>query len=264
MEQLVDDSRKNAAGKRSQKEDPVLGDRCGFALDSLDKSRAESPGGVDGSPGEGNAEQVDERQRQADHKTCDLAVFLLEHAEIMLPLQPCHLRLGSGNQRCQGNQQYGQGVSHLLLGDDCALDAQGRGALLAVGLDLDALLEGSGTADWAVGHFDFTLLAWFDGLGGVFGARATARRCGVDDEQRFVARVGEFKGTAHGTVSFLNGAEVMALYLECCLGKILVSHAAQDYRADGKKHYQKSFGHCLGLLYFCLTCKVRNIFCENV
>ena len=102
-------------------------------------------------------------------------------------------------------------MSHLFLGDDGALDAQGSGAFLAVGLDLDGLLEGAGTPDGAVGHLDFPLLARFDGLGGVFGASAAARGRRIDDEQRLVARVGELKGAAHGT--WLMTSKVASAYL---------------------------------------------------
>jgi len=133
----------------------------------------------------------------------------------------------------------------LLLGDDSAHDAQGDGAFLTVGLYLDRLLEGSRTADGAVGHLDLALLSRLDGLGGILGACATAGCRRVDDEQRLVARVGELKVAGHGATFLLDGAEVVALDLKGRLGLLAVGQSTQCYHAHGENRYKQSFGHCL-------------------
>lgn len=127
---------------------------------------------------------------------------------------------------------------NLLLGDDRALNLQADGALLTVGLDLDRLLEGARTSDRAVGHLDFSLLTRLDGLGGKFGARASARSSRIDDEQRLVARVGELEGARHGAVGLLDGAEVVALDLEGGLGLFVIGHGTQGHQASGEKHHK--------------------------
>ena len=153
---------------------------------------------------------------QHAHVASDLAVLLHEHAQVMLPLQPGGFGLGRCGHGHDGQQCYGQRLSHLFLGNDGALDAQGGGAFLAVGLDLDGLLEGAGTPDGAVGNLDLPLLARFDGFGGVFGAGTG---------------VGEFKGARHGAFSLLDGAEVMTLDLERCPCKTVVGHCADGHQA---------------------------------
>lgn len=132
----------------------------------------------------------------------------------------------------------------LFLGDDGALDAQRGGAFLAVGLDFDALLEGAGTADGAVSHLDFALLARLDGLGGIFRTCAAARGHRVDNQQRLVARVGELKGAAHGAFRLLDGAEVMAQGRKRCLGLLAVGHGTQRHQTDGEYRHKKPFSHC--------------------
>ena len=164
----------------------------------------------------------------------------------MLPLQPRDLGLGGCNHRHKGGKRYGQvAASHLFLGNDGALDVEGDGAFLAVGLDFDGLLKGARTADGAVSHLDFALLAWLDRLGGKLGPGAAARCRRVDDEQRFVPRVGKLKGARYGAFSLLDSAEVVALDLKGRNGLLAVGQSTECYHAHGENRYKKSFGHCL-------------------
>ena len=107
-------------------------------------------------------------------------------------------------QKAEAAEPHGaaRGLLHL------ALDAEGEAAVLAVAVDSDILVEGTGAACGVVGHDDLALLAWGDGLAGMLGRGAGAGRGDARDDQRSIASILDDKGMRDLTISLQDRAEV--------------------------------------------------------
>ena len=116
-------------------------------------------------------------------------------------------------------QFFGKCFAHTGGADHIAGDGEQYLLVLCViRIDVDALVERTGTPLGMIGHDNLALLAGTQRFLGMLGGGASAGRRGAGDEQGGVTCVGEFELCRHVAVLLLNGAEVVRIGRELDLG----------------------------------------------